>query len=109
MKYCRKCGKELDDNAVVCPHCGVLVDDNALKPKSTTNTIAIVGFIFSFLIALAGLICCIIGLKKSAETGTGKGLSIAGIVIAIVNMVLGYIFYLPVLQQLSGMATGIFF
>ncbi len=109
MKYCRKCGKELDDNAVVCPHCGVLVDDNALKPKSTTNTIAIVGFIFSFLIALVGLICSIIGLKKSAETGTGRGLSIAGIVIAIVNMVLGFIFYLPVLQQLSGMATGIFF
>ena len=109
MKYCRKCGKELDDNAVVCPHCGVLVDENALKTKDTSNTIAVVGFILSFLIALAGLICCIIGLKKSAETGTGRGLSIAGIVIAIVNMVLGAILYLPVLQQLSGMATGIFF
>ena len=22
--YCRKCGKEIDDEAVVCPHCGVL-------------------------------------------------------------------------------------
>ncbi len=22
--YCRKCGKQIDDEAVVCPHCGVL-------------------------------------------------------------------------------------
>ncbi|MBO7394077.1 MAG: zinc-ribbon domain-containing protein, partial [Abditibacteriota bacterium] len=22
MKYCRQCGKELLDEAVICPHCG---------------------------------------------------------------------------------------
>ena len=21
--HCKNCGKEIDDNAVVCPHCGV--------------------------------------------------------------------------------------
>ncbi len=108
MKYCRKCGKELDDAAVVCPHCGVLVNEDALKTTKQSNTIAVVGFIFSFLIAIVGLICCIIGLKKSAETGTGKGLSIAGIIISVANMVLGA-FLLPMLQQTAFAAVGIFF
>ncbi len=107
MKYCRKCGKELDDAAVVCPHCGVLVNEDALKTTKQSNTIAVVGFIFSFLIAIVGLICCIIGLKKSAETGTGKGLSIAGIIISVANMVLGWLIYLPVLQQLAFAGLGI--
>lgn len=26
--YCRKCGKQIDDEAVVCPHCGVLAVRN---------------------------------------------------------------------------------
>ncbi len=26
--YCRKCGKEIDDNVLVCPHCGVRTDDS---------------------------------------------------------------------------------
>lgn len=26
--YCRKCGKEIDDNVLVCPHCGARTDDS---------------------------------------------------------------------------------
>ena len=32
MKYCTKCGHELLDEAVLCPHCGCLTNDFALKP-----------------------------------------------------------------------------
>lgn len=27
--YCRECGKEIDDKAVVCIHCGCAVNDNS--------------------------------------------------------------------------------
>ena len=37
-----------------------------------SNTIAIIGFILSFFIAIAGLICSIIGLVKSKELNNGK-------------------------------------
>lgn len=32
--FCAKCGKEIDDKAVVCPYCGVATDN--LKPKEKT-------------------------------------------------------------------------
>ncbi len=46
--YCRNCGKQLDDQASVCTNCGVATS-NHVQHKSETNTIAIIGFILSFL------------------------------------------------------------
>ena len=50
--------------------------------KKERNIFAIIGFILSFFIALSGLIFSIVGLKKSKITNSGKGLSIAGIIIS---------------------------
>ena len=60
--FCRICGKELHENAFVCPDCGCLVDDGAKvkkSPKKETLTEAkgdkalksflIVAFIFAML------------------------------------------------------------
>ena len=50
--FCNNCGKEIDDNAVVCPHCGVAVNTKSyngqsqFQPQADNNTIAIVGFVF---------------------------------------------------------------
>ena len=66
--------------------------------EKKTNTLAILGFVFSFFIAIVGLVLSIIGLNKSKETGSGKGLSIAGIVIAscrILLFILIMVFYIP--------------
>lgn len=54
---------------------------NNQQPKEG-NTLAIVGFILSFFIPIVPLILCIMGYQKSKETGTGRGLSIAGIIIS---------------------------
>ena len=86
--FCKKCGKEIHDGAVVCPHCGMQVAE--LRPaKDKTNVLAVVGFVFSFLIAIVGLICSIIGYNNADEYGgNGKGLAKAGIIISIVSMAL---------------------
>lgn len=89
--YCKNCGREIDDNAAVCPYCGVAVapwkQETAVKQS---NTIAVVGFIFSFLIALVGLICSIIGFRNAPQCGgKGRGLALAGIIISVLNMVGG--------------------
>lgn len=34
MKYCEKCGKELLDEAVICPGCGFPVNGNAMQPEA---------------------------------------------------------------------------
>lgn len=86
--YCKNCGANVDDKAAVCPSCGAQVNGIAAKK----NTIAIVGFIFSFLFAIVGLICSILGYKKSKTDGAPHGgLALAGIIISIVNMILGII------------------
>lgn len=86
--FCKKCGKEIRDDAIVCPYCGVQVG-NFSTPTPKTNVLAIVGFIFAFLMPIVGLICSIIGKSKVDECGgNGKELATAGIVISIITIVL---------------------
>lgn len=94
--FCKNCGKEIDDRAVVCPNCGVQVGTVA-PAENKTNVLAIVGFIFAFIMPIVGLICSIIGRNKAPECGgNGKGLATAGIVISVVEMVLVIIIYAAV-------------
>ena len=54
-----------------------------------SNTLALVGFILSFLVPLAGLIVSILGYRKSKQlNNNGKGLALGGIVISGSFMVL---------------------
>ena len=89
MKYCSKCGAEIHDEAVICPKCGCAVQGmNAQIVPGKRNTMAIVGFILSFFVNIAGLILGILGLNQSKKmNGDGKGLSIAAIVISAVSIV----------------------
>ena len=90
--FCKNCGKEIDDSAVVCPNCGVATENMS---KSTTpvpaqkNTIALVGFILAILeFNVIALILSIVGLtnsKKPEYAGDGKGFAIAGIVISCIT------------------------
>lgn len=88
----------------------------AAPVAETKNTMAIVGFVFSFFIPIVGLICSIIGLKKVGLCGgNGKGLAIAGIVISILSWVftaiLSYIWILPLLNEIMSsmsMSLGAF-
>lgn len=86
--FCKNCGSSIDDNAAVCPHCGVVANSEKLASTSgKTNVLAIVGFILSFFIAIAGLICSIIGYRNAPQyNGNGKGLALAGIIISAVWM-----------------------
>ncbi|MBQ8769497.1 MAG: hypothetical protein IJZ15_07660 [Oscillospiraceae bacterium] len=75
MKYCSKCGKEIIDEAVICPGCGCAVKqetvkkevsyDDCVKNASTTNIIA--GIILAvgvlcglFVSVLVGCVLCLV-------------------------------------------------
>ena len=94
--FCKNCGQELNEQAVICPHCGVATDNYA---KTTAvpeqkNTLALVGFILSFFVSLAGLIVSIIAYKNAKKpefNGDGKSFALAGIIISAVSMGIGLI------------------
>ncbi len=84
--FCPNCGKQLDDRAVVCPNCGVAVPGHSNSVPST-NILAIVGFVLSFFVSIAGLVCSIIARKQIKETGEGgSGFALAGIIISSISI-----------------------
>lgn len=94
--FCKNCGSQINDEAVVCPHCGVATEKMAAAANAQsataggeTNVLAIVGFILSFFSLIIGLVCSIIGYKQASDpkyNGNGKGLALAGIIISSVSM-----------------------
>ncbi len=98
MKYCEKCGCELEDNAVTCEKCG-----NTIIPKRTVilqqsiknSRIGILAFVLSIIGFMTGylyigvlfdivaIVLAIIALKKSKSKSVKKGLPIAGLIIAV--------------------------
>lgn len=109
MKYCRYCGSEMMDEAVVCVKCGCPVNQTTATVEVANNKlppVVLVGFIMSMVsaflsvllftgveelyflgipFAVAGLVCSIIGLVKVKRNGLrGKGFAIAGLVVGAV-------------------------
>lgn len=84
MAFCKNCGKEIDDKAVICPHCGV---PQTTQPQVVDNG----GFGWGLLgccIPLVGLILFLVW--KDTKPKTAK----AAIIGAIVGVVISVICYL---------------
>ena len=108
--YCEKCGVLLNENNI-CPNCNtqtaeteadkaVTTDNNEQTTAKKYSGKSITGFVLSLVgILIAAIPCGIIGLVFSAlgmkDTETpqykGKGLAISGLVISIIDIVLGII------------------
>ena len=105
--FCKNCGKEINENAVVCPYCGVATNEKNLKKSNENNIFALIGFILSFLIPLAGLICSIIGYKKVEEyNGDGKSFAMAGIIISVISLAITLILLIVYGATLAALIAG---
>lgn len=109
--FCKNCGKEIDDKAVICPHCGV-AQANLAEPaeKKPVNGLGIAGFVISLLsmylsvyfciASIVGLVLSTIGYAKRKNHSL-NGLALAGIIISIVTFVIWAIVWLAVGSLLS--------
>ena len=108
--YCRNCGKELNDMAVICPGCGCPTQSNVMpnmqtgqKKTQVSVILGIIGIVSSWFLAIVGHVTSIIGIvygvKEYKETGKNLGLilSIIGEVCSVISSLLGVIFYLMTL------------
>lgn len=94
MKFCSKCGKEIVEEAVVCPHCGCAVTET--KPDDTPS----MGFaVLGFFLPLIGFILYLIWKEKTPKKAksAGKG-ALIGFCVSIVLSVV----YAIVLGSLLG-------
>ena len=90
MAYCKNCGVQIDDKAVICPKCGV---SQETKPDVVDNG----GFgwgLLGFCIPVVGLILFLVWKDSKPKTGkaAGKGALISVIISAVfyvLTMILG--------------------
>ena len=84
MAYCKNCGTQIDDQAVICPHCGVAQGTN---PAVVDNG----GFgwgMLGFCIPIVGLILYLVWKDTKPRTAkvAGKG--------ALISVIIGVVWYL---------------
>lgn len=56
MKFCSKCGKEILDEAIVCPNCGCAVVNPTVPQQISNDRVSIGLCILAALIPLFGII-----------------------------------------------------
>lgn len=93
--FCKNCGKEIDDNAVICPHCGVAQKDT---PEVVDNG----GFGWGLLgccIPVVGLILFLVWRDTKPKTAKAAGIG------ALVSVVIAILWY--VLVAVVGIGAGL--
>lgn len=92
MAYCKNCGKEIDNAAVVCPYCGVPQQDLNQRPAEVDNG----GFGWGLLgccIPLVGLILFLVWKDSKPRTSKAAGI---GALVGVGWVVLWYILVIVV-------------
>lgn len=86
MAYCKKCGAQIDDMAVICPKCGV-------PQKDTPEVVDNGGFgwgLLGFCIPLVGLILFLVWKDTKPKTGRAAG---KGALISVIVWIVLYILF----------------
>ena len=87
MKYCQMCGRELMDEAVICPGCGCPTG-TPMQQEAKRDEVSVGLCILAFLIPLFGIIYWPVAYKNTPKRAQACGIS------AIMSWVLGFIFLL---------------
>lgn len=96
MAFCRNCGQQIDDQAVVCPHCGVAQEN---KPQVVDNG----GFGWGVLgccIPIVGLVLFLVWKDTKPKTAKAAGIG------ALVSVGIGILYYILVFAVGIGMGIA---
>ena len=84
MAFCRKCGAQIDEEAVICPHCGV---EQRIKPAN--NDDGSIGWaILGFLIPIVGLILWAVWHSDKPKSAKMAGIG------ALISVIIGVVFWI---------------
>ena len=99
MAFCKKCGAEIDDQAVICPKCGV---SQVTHPATVDNG----GFLWGLLgccIPLVGLILFLVWKDTKPKTSKAAGIG------ALVGVVCVIVFYIVIFMIGVGSAASMYY
>jgi len=91
--YCNKCGKEVDEQAFVCPHCGVKIQ----KKAENDGPIGCLG-VLCFFFPIVGLILYVVWLNSLPQKAKSAGK------LALIGFIAGIVGYF--LLMMIGLAAG---
>lgn len=84
--YCRKCGKQIDDEAVVCPHCGVLAIRRGAgfygQPAQPVQPVRYYNASVQQPV-------------QTAEQKSKNAMGVAGFVVGLISLIFGMYFCIP--------------
>ena len=104
--FCKNCGKEIDDQAYVCPHCGVKTGKNDTSVADAAGGSKAGWGILSFLIPLVGLILFL--MWKQERPKTAKVCGICALVAVIVEGGVGIIYGVVIGSMIGSMLSIVF-
>ena len=83
--FCKKCGKEIMDEAVICVHCGCSTQEKQEIIANTNDAPSTGMSVLGFFIPVAGLIIWLINkeTKPLMANSAGKG-ALAGVIFSVV-------------------------
>ena len=86
--YCKKCGKEINDNAVICPSCGYATDKYEQKNFKNESDSSSAGWaVLGFLFPLIGLILYLVW--KEELPLRAKSIGKGALISVKINVVIG--------------------
>lgn len=97
MKYCSKCGKEIMDEAVVCPNCGCSLEET--KAQNSTDSSSAGWAFLGFCIPIVGLILYLVWKDSMPLRAKSAG---KGALISVIILVIIYAIYAVILGILIG-------
>ena len=75
MKYCSGCGKELKNEAVICPHCGCIVSPTLAGRIMRDDRVSFGLCLLSFLLPLFGIIYWPVRYPDTPRTAAACGIT----------------------------------
>lgn len=100
MKYCAKCGKELVDEAVVCPGCGCTQENRSVQAADSSSF----GWaLLGFCIPIVGLILFLVWKDNTPLKAKSAGM---GALVSVIVSIVFYVIYAVFLGVMLGL--GIF-
>lgn len=91
--FCKKCGKEIMDDAVICVHCGCSTQDAKTATASTNDAPSTGMAVLGFFIPVVGLIIWAINkeTKPLMAKSAGKGALVGFIISLVFSIIYGAI------------------